>query len=244
MADDRGRPRPIERRPASSSRSIAATTGSAPTSSRRAASSAQARRDSRRSASSCRRRAVPARPRRRARELGRRQAADRRGRPPAALVRGRACSASATPPTRCRRSAASASTSRFRTRSPPPTSSPGRCAPGRSTTELARGAARRTLPMKATQRMQVGVQNNVLSPALKSKARPNPARVRLLNSSPLLRSMPARLLGLGVRPEYVRTPERTSSGNLPASIRSPCRAVCGRRHGPTRRNTSAACRNR
>ena len=36
------------------------------------------------------------------------------------------CCASATPRMRCRRSAASASTSRFRTRSPPPTSSPGR----------------------------------------------------------------------------------------------------------------------
>ena len=59
-------------------------------------------------------RAVPARPRRRAARLGRRQAADRRGRSPPRWY-APACSASATRRTRCRRSAASASTSRSRT---------------------------------------------------------------------------------------------------------------------------------
>src|SRR5437660_882675 len=45
---------------------------------------------------------------------------------------GRACCASGTPPTRCPRSAASASTSRSRMRSPPPTCSPSHSACGGS----------------------------------------------------------------------------------------------------------------
>ena len=53
-------------------------------------------------------------------ELGRRQAADGGDQSPEALDACRDCSASAMPRMRCRRSAASASTSRFRMRSRPP----------------------------------------------------------------------------------------------------------------------------
>jgi 2-polyprenyl-6-methoxyphenol hydroxylase-like FAD-dependent oxidoreductase len=78
-----------------------------------------------------------------------------------------------------------------------------------STTHLAAVQARRTFPMKVIQRMQVIVQNNLLSPALKSKERPKPPFVmRLVKWIPALRRIPARILGLGVRPEHVRTPER------------------------------------
>ncbi len=58
------------------------------------------------------------RARRRDCELGRREAADRTRESAARNGIVRACFASATPPTRCRRSAASVSTSRFKTRSP------------------------------------------------------------------------------------------------------------------------------
>ena len=51
---------------------------------------------------------------------------DRAGRPAEALVQARRCCASATRPTPCRRSAASASISPFRTRSPRPIFLPGR----------------------------------------------------------------------------------------------------------------------
>jgi hypothetical protein len=63
--------------------------------------------------------------------------------------------------------------------------------------------------MKVIQRMQVVVQNNLLSPALASAERPKPPFVlRLLQWFPVLRRIPARIIGLGVRPEHIQTPER------------------------------------
>ena len=67
--------------------------------------------------------------------------------------------------------------------------------------------ARRDFPMKVIQRMQVIVQNKLLSPALSSSERPKPPFVmRLIQWLPVLRRIPARLVGLGVRPEHVQTP--------------------------------------
>jgi hypothetical protein len=59
-----------------------------------------------------------------------------------------------------------------------------------------------------TQRVQVAVQNEVLSPVLaRSEAPANPPMVlKLLQRLPLLRRLPARLIGIGVRPERVRLP--------------------------------------
>ena len=75
---------------------------------------------------------------------------------------------------------------------------------------LAAVQARREFPMKVIQRMQEIVQNNLLSPALKSSERPKPPFVmRLVQWFPALRRIPARVLGLGVRPEHIHTPERT-----------------------------------
>jgi hypothetical protein len=51
------------------------------------------------------------------------------------------------------------------------------------------------------------MQNRVIGPALKSRGRlPPPLIVRLLQW-PILRSIPGRLVGLGIRPEHVQTPE-------------------------------------
>jgi 2-polyprenyl-6-methoxyphenol hydroxylase-like FAD-dependent oxidoreductase len=70
---------------------------------------------------------------------------------------------------------------------------------------------RRSFPMKVIQRMQVVVQNNLLSPALASVERPKPPFVmKLMQWLPLLRRLPARLIGLGVRPEHIQTPERAA----------------------------------
>ena len=71
------------------------------------------------------------RPRRRAPSWDDVKLLDRRRSTGCGAGTGRACCASATPRTRCRRSAASASTSPCRTPSPPRTCSPRRCAPAR-----------------------------------------------------------------------------------------------------------------
>ena len=74
---------------------------------------------------------------------------------------------------------------------------------------LAAVQERRTFPMRVIQRMQVIVQNKLLSPALKSTDRPKPPFVlELLRWFPVLRRIPARFIGLGVRPERIHTPER------------------------------------
>jgi len=68
--------------------------------------------------------------------------------------------------------------------------------------------ARRELPTTLTQRFQVLVQNNILSRVLKGEGEPlrPPLAIRLLARSAFLRRIPARLVGLGVRPEHVHAP--------------------------------------
>jgi 2-polyprenyl-6-methoxyphenol hydroxylase-like FAD-dependent oxidoreductase len=68
---------------------------------------------------------------------------------------------------------------------------------------------RRTFPTRATQRMQLFMQNNVISAVLSDTGELTPPlMLRLLARFPVLRRLPARLLGLGFRPEHIRTPER------------------------------------
>ena len=70
--------------------------------------------------------------------------------------------------------------------------------------------SRREFPMKVIQWIQVVVQNRLLSPALSSRERPKPPLVlKLIQWLPFLRRIPARVLGLGVRPEHIETAERT-----------------------------------
>lgn len=67
---------------------------------------------------------------------------------------------------------------------------------------------RRAFPTRATQRLQLIVQNNVIRKVLGS-TRPltPPWPVRLLGSWKFLQRIPARVVGLGFRPEHVKTPE-------------------------------------
>ena len=82
-------------------------------------------------------------------------------------------------------------------------------ASGVTSVHLAAVQARRAFPMQVIQRMQVIVQNKLLSPALASRERPKPPLVmRLIQWFPVLRRIPARIVGLGVRPEHIQTPER------------------------------------
>ncbi|WP_205964667.1 FAD-dependent oxidoreductase [Ramlibacter agri] len=66
---------------------------------------------------------------------------------------------------------------------------------------------RREWPARVTQRAQVAIQNEVLSPVLTSSTAPGdlPLPLKLLQRLPLLRRLPARLVGIGVRPERVRS---------------------------------------
>ncbi|QQO21701.1 FAD-dependent oxidoreductase [Bradyrhizobium diazoefficiens] len=66
---------------------------------------------------------------------------------------------------------------------------------------------RREFPVKMTQRMQVIVQNKIISGALQGGERPLkvPLIVRLITALPWLQGIPARLLALGVRPEHVQS---------------------------------------
>jgi 2-polyprenyl-6-methoxyphenol hydroxylase-like FAD-dependent oxidoreductase len=69
---------------------------------------------------------------------------------------------------------------------------------------------RRQFPTRATQRLQVLIQNNVISRIL-SSSRPVavPWPLRLVQQWPWLRRIPARVIGIGFRPEHVRTPEES-----------------------------------
>jgi len=67
---------------------------------------------------------------------------------------------------------------------------------------------RREFPVKVTQAMQVIVQNNIISGALRSGNEPLkvPLIVRLISAIPWLQGIPARFVALGVRPEHVHSP--------------------------------------
>jgi len=68
---------------------------------------------------------------------------------------------------------------------------------------------RRTFPTRATQKLQVLVQNRVVRRVLTSQhplAVPWP--VKLMQHFPSLRRLPARVIGIGFRPEHIHTPER------------------------------------
>ena len=67
---------------------------------------------------------------------------------------------------------------------------------------------RREFPVKMTQAMQVVVQNNIVSSALKGDGQPLkvPLLLRLISASPWLQGIPARFIAIGVRPEHVHSP--------------------------------------
>jgi hypothetical protein len=59
--------------------------------------------------------------------------------------------------------------------------------------------------MKAVQTMQLTVQSRLIDPLLSSdKPMIAPWGMRLFNAIPFLRRIPARIVGVGIRPEHVR----------------------------------------
>lgn len=73
--------------------------------------------------------------------------------------------------------------------------------------DLAKVQERRLFPTRVIQRLQIAVQNRVVSPVLASTERLRPPlALRLMRAIPPLRAIPARIVGIGVRPERVRSP--------------------------------------
>jgi len=77
--------------------------------------------------------------------------------------------------------------------------------------DLERVQRRREFPTRVTQRLQVIVQNNVIERVLGAgQSLPTPWLLRLFSRLPPLRAIPAWLVGRGVRPEHVHTPEASA----------------------------------
>lgn len=74
--------------------------------------------------------------------------------------------------------------------------------------DLAKVQRRRQFPTRATQRLQVIMQQRVISRVLTGTNRLQvPAALRLFQRFPWLRGLPARLVGVGLRPEHIGTPD-------------------------------------
>jgi len=73
---------------------------------------------------------------------------------------------------------------------------------------LAKVQKRRQWPTEMTQAVQLFVQKRIISNVLGMTATPRPPFVlTLFNRFPFLRRLPARLIGMGFRPEHVHSPE-------------------------------------
>jgi len=74
--------------------------------------------------------------------------------------------------------------------------------------DLAAVQKRREWPAKVTQGVQMFIQQNVIAPIL-AGGEPRPGwPFQVLDRNPILQRLPARALGLGARPEHVRSPDR------------------------------------
>ena len=80
-------------------------------------------------------------------------------------------------------------------------------------TDLAAVQSRREWPARAVQFMQVQVQNRLVKAALESKAaiRP-PLALRIVAGVPYLQRLAGRMIGLGIRREYLTAPEQPGEG--------------------------------
>ncbi|HEX9144047.1 MAG TPA: FAD-dependent oxidoreductase [Candidatus Binatia bacterium] len=72
--------------------------------------------------------------------------------------------------------------------------------------DLRRMQTRRELPTRVTQRLQLAVQDRIIARVLTdTQPLKPPLAVRLLARYPFFRRVPARIIGLGIRPEHVST---------------------------------------
>jgi 2-polyprenyl-6-methoxyphenol hydroxylase-like FAD-dependent oxidoreductase len=86
--------------------------------------------------------------------------------------------------------------------------------------DLDRVQKRRMWPTRLTQRLQLIVQNRVIGRVLREgTAVQAPLALRLAARFAPLRRIPARLVGMGVRPEHVRTPDNCNNRMLGAGFK-------------------------
>ncbi len=78
----------------------------------------------------------------------------------------------------------------------------GRC----SNADLARVQQQRTYPTLITQGIQVLLQNNVISRTLSSKTTKVPLLFKLFKALPVLQRIPGYFIGIGFRPEHIKSP--------------------------------------
>lgn len=72
---------------------------------------------------------------------------------------------------------------------------------------LHRVRARRILAVRTIQAVQRAIHRNVIGAAMRSETPRAPAVIHMLQAIPMLQALPARLLGLGIRREHVRSPD-------------------------------------
>jgi 2-polyprenyl-6-methoxyphenol hydroxylase-like FAD-dependent oxidoreductase len=79
--------------------------------------------------------------------------------------------------------------------------------------------SRREFPTRVTQGFQVFAHKRFLGPAMRHShpITSLPFALKLLQMFPILRRIPARLVGMGVRPEHVRTPDTKPQSSLQSS---------------------------
>jgi 2-polyprenyl-6-methoxyphenol hydroxylase-like FAD-dependent oxidoreductase len=78
--------------------------------------------------------------------------------------------------------------------------------------------ARREFPTRMTQAVQVFAHKRFIGPALATQAplKRLPLPLFLLKHFPILRGIPARMVGLGFRPEHIHTPDSHAASNASA----------------------------
>ena len=78
--------------------------------------------------------------------------------------------------------------------------------------------ARREFPTRMTQAVQIFAHKRFIGPALTAKAplKRLPLPLFLLKHFPILRRIPARMVGLGFRPEHIHTPDTHAASNASA----------------------------
>ncbi len=73
-----------------------------------------------------------------------------------------------------------------------------------NTSDLREVQHRRELPTRLTQRLQIFLHQHFLTPIFHATEQPDPPwPIRLIGRLPLLRRIPARMIGLGFRPEHI-----------------------------------------
>jgi 2-polyprenyl-6-methoxyphenol hydroxylase-like FAD-dependent oxidoreductase len=91
--------------------------------------------------------------------------------------------------------------------------------------DLRRVQQRRELPTRLTQGLQVIIQDRVLGRVLGSRGKIKPPwALTLVRRLPFLRRIPARIIGIGFRPEHVKTTEAAIPADRPAPAEVPARS--------------------